>query len=42
MRGKAKLFVRIADGSRRSVVLPHAWVPAQAREIQAAVKKIAE
>lgn len=42
MRGKAKLFVRFGDGSRRSVVLPHEWVPAQAREIQAAVEKIAE
>ncbi|MCP9928596.1 hypothetical protein [Cyanobium sp. CH-040] len=42
MRGKAKLFVRFDDGSRRSVVLPFAWVPAQAREIQAAVERIAE
>ncbi|QPN65273.1 hypothetical protein [Synechococcus sp. CBW1006] len=42
MRGKAKLFVRFADGSRRSVVLPYAWVPAQAREIQAAVERIVE
>jgi integrase len=42
MRGKAKLFVRFADGNRRSVVLPHEWVPAQAREILAAVEKIAE
>ncbi|WP_193815604.1 hypothetical protein [Cyanobium sp. LEGE 06143] len=41
MRGKAKLFCRFADGSRQSVVLPFAWVPAQAREIQAAVEAIA-
>lgn len=41
MRGKAKLFVRFSDGSRRSVVLPFAWVPAQARDIQAAVEQIA-
>jgi integrase len=41
MRGKAKLFVRFSDGSRRSVVLPYAWVPAQARDIQAAAEQIA-
>ena len=41
MRGKAKLFCRFADGSRQSVVLPFAWVPAQAREIQAAVETVA-
>lgn len=42
MRGKAKLFVRFSDGSRPSVVLPYAWTPSQAREIQAAVERIAE
>lgn len=41
MRGKAKVFCRFSDGSRRSVVLPFAWVPAQAREIQAAVEQLA-
>lgn len=41
MRGKAKLFVRFSDDSRRSVVLPFAWVPAQARDIQSAVEQIA-
>jgi integrase len=41
MRNRAKLFVRFSDGSRRSVVLPYAWVPAQARDIQAAAEQIA-
>lgn len=33
MRGKAKLFARFDDGSRKSVVLPIPWVPASTSDI---------
>ena len=41
-RGKAKLDVRYADGSRGTAVLPVQWVPAQARQIQEAVERVAQ
>jgi integrase len=41
-RGKAKVFVRFSDGTRRSVVLPYAWVPAQARSILQAVEVLSQ
>jgi hypothetical protein len=40
-RGKAKLDVRFADGSRRTAVLPMPWLPVQARSIQEAIEEIA-
>jgi len=40
-RGKAKLDVRFSDGTRKTVVLPIPWLPAQARAIQDAVEQIA-
>jgi len=42
MRGKAKLFVRYEDGTRKSVVLPYAWVRASARDIQTSSEQIAK
>ena len=41
-RCKAKLDVRYADGSRGTAVLPVQWVPAQARQIQEAVERVAQ
>ena len=41
-RGKAKLDVRFADGSRGTAVLPVQWIPAQARAIQDAVERVAK
>jgi integrase len=42
MRGSAKLFLRYADGKRKSVVLPYAWVPGSARDILTTTERIAE
>jgi len=41
-RGRAKLDVRFADGSRGTAVLPVQWIPAQARAIQDAVEHVAQ
>ena len=41
-RGKAKLDVRFADGSRATSVLPVPWLPAQARAIQDLVEQVAQ
>jgi len=41
-RGRAKLDVRFADGSRGTAVLPVQWMPAQARGIQDAVEHVAK
>lgn len=41
-RGKAKLDVRFADGSRSTAVLPLKWLPAQAGAIQRSVESISQ
>ncbi len=41
-RGKAKLDVRFADGSRATTVLPVKWLPAQAGVIQRSVESISQ
>jgi len=40
-RGAAKLDVRFQDGSRKTVVLPYRWLPADSRAIQECVEQIA-
>ena len=41
-RGKSKLDVRFADGSRSTTVLPLKWLPAQAGAIQRTVESISQ